>query len=234
MDSLALPSPSSRATETAARGTAGKLKKKGGRGQHEGDREQRRRGKADLKIRPLVCRFCFALAGAPLAPGPACALWRRVIIVGEDGGRWCAGTLRASDASLRRTRTRTRTAGLGYPDWLVRPMAERTRGAHGRVSGVWSRGRNVRAVRARRTVAGQRRLRGFRRLERRRRRRRRCVRAVLYLYCKTTCWTTHGQIILANTPVLRPLHKDIFPRRLGYSGLECLEVDEFVQLVGGN
>jgi hypothetical protein len=118
--------------------------------------------------------------------------------------------------------------GLGPapPGWVILTGScvrwQNERGA--RVSGVWSRGRNVRAVRARRTVAGQRRLRGFRRLD---------VRAVLYLYCKTTCWTTHGQIILANTPVLRPLHKDIFPRRLGYSGLECLEVDEFVQLVGG-
>jgi hypothetical protein len=129
--------------------------------------------------------------------------------------------------------------GPAPPGWVRASDGRTNEGARTAESLVSGHGDvNVRAVRARRTVAlpvpGQRLSAasvGF-------------VVWTCVLYCKTsacrpspshprpTCWT-HGQIILANTPVLRPLHKDIFPRLIGYSGLECLEVDEFVQLVGG-
>lgn len=71
MDSLALPSPSSRATETAARGTAGKLKKKEGEGTREAERRGEETGEGGLKNPPVGVSFllCFGWRAARSRPG---------------------------------------------------------------------------------------------------------------------------------------------------------------------
>jgi hypothetical protein len=69
MDSLALPSPSSRATETAARGTAGKLKKR--RARARGRQRGEETGEGGLKNPPVGVSFllCFGWRAARSRPG---------------------------------------------------------------------------------------------------------------------------------------------------------------------